>query len=290
MTRWLMLSDLQFGQSTPTLTNNDELAERLIKQASLEHPAFVVNCGDSIHGEVEDSAKEARNVKRLWAKYHLAIRPLTDFCPVITIMGNHDQTGSAATTENFCRETGREGQKTYFSKTIGDIHVVALNTSQNRNLGGFLEGTPQARWLRRDLKRTRNAKCTIVCGHYPIFVQTHCYDDSDPSLHYDELAREEGVLLPMLLDGNVDVYLCGHQHIYQRLRYGRLTQIMAGGLNSPYERWVKKQRCRFSQVYDPRQSYIRFTVTDKSIRGEAIALGGDIIDTWTKRLNKNQSR
>ena len=35
----------------------------------------------------------------------------------------------------------------------------------------------------------------------------------DPSLGYDEGTRGLGVLLPMLLEAQVDLYLCGHLHV-----------------------------------------------------------------------------
>ena len=286
MVRWIMITDLHFGMDLPNFKDNDEFAAKLIEQAALEDPAFVVNAGDCISGGVADGRAEERNVKKYWSLYHRAMRPLTDICPVITVMGNHDQTGDAATSENFCQETGRDGKPPYFSKTINGIHIVAIDTLPRRHHGGFPDRTRQARWLRRDLKRSRNAKATIVCGHYPVFVQPILYDIADSSLFYNEKTREEGVLLPMLMDGDVDMYLCGHNHIYQRLRYGRLTQIMAGATTNTYDGMIKHAPCKYIQVFDRRQSYVRFTVTDKSIRGEAVALGGDIIDTWTQRLNK----
>lgn len=226
MTRWILISDVQFGHSSPQVRDNDERARMLIEQVAREAPDFVVNAGDHVNGVVTDNKQ--REVQRLWSAYHRAIQPLAKLCPVISVVGNHDQTGRAASSAIYCRETKRAGKPSYYSTTIRGVHVIALDVVPCRHHGGFPGGTVQAKWLARDLNRRRQAKCTIAVGHYPIFLTPEVYDNSDASLHYDEVARKEGVLLPMLLDTRVDLYLCGHHHVYERTRYNRLTQVMAG--------------------------------------------------------------
>ena len=288
MTRWTLITDVQFGHADPDEETNSRRARYMIEKIASEDPDFVINAGDSINGAVVDG--ERRKVKKLWAQYQDAIRPLDNVCPLITVIGNHDQTGEAATSEDFCRETGRIGKQPYFSKTIGGVNVVVLHTMPGRHGGGFPDGTPQVRWLRSHLQRPRQAKCTIVCGHYPVFVNPWLYHTSDPSLHYDENTNEQGVLLPILLDAEVDMYLCGHHHVYERSRYKSLTQIMGGALGIAYEEQLEKPPHRYSKALDERQCYVRFTLDKNAISGESVDLDGNVIDTWIQTLNRSKSK
>ena len=110
-TRWLLVSDLQFGHSSKVIKDNDKRARRLIELVADEKPDFVVNGGDHINGAVNDDRAERENVKRMWKDYHRIMESLRDVCPVISTIGNHDHTGAAASSEEYCRQTGRPGSR-----------------------------------------------------------------------------------------------------------------------------------------------------------------------------------
>ena len=288
MTRWILISDLQFGHRSAQVRDNSDRARRLIDQVVREAPDFVINAGDHINGEVKAGDAERRNVRRLWTEYHRAMHPLTECRPVISAIGNHDQTGQAASPKEFCRQTRRAGKLPYYSVTIGSVHVIVLDIVARRHQGGFLAGTPQAKWLARDLKRPRQAACTIAVGHYPIFMRPRHAGGNDPSLYYNELTKETGVLLPMLLDAGVDLYLCGHHHVYERSRYQGLTQVMAGAADLAFDGLLDPPANKYCRALDERQGYVRFTLTDKTIRAETVALSGEAIDAWAQRLNRDR--
>ena len=90
----------------------------------------------------------------------------------------------------------------------------------------------------------------------------------------------------MLLDAGVDLYLCGHHHIYERARYRRLTQVMAGAPEKiAFKQLLTEPPHQHCRLVDARASYVRFTLTARTIRGEAMAFNGDVIDTWVQRLS-----
>ena len=90
--------------------------------------------------------------------------------------------------------------------------MIVLDVVAARHRGGFPAKTAQRRWLRRDLRRSRQARGTVAVGHYPIFATPWLHGSSDASLLF-------------ALDG-------------------------------------------------------------ETIRGEAVAIGGEIIDAWQQRLNQ----
>lgn len=290
MTRWILISDLHLGHKNPRIYHHERM-RIMIDQVVREAPDFVINAGDHINGAVTDGETERHNVQRLWAEYHRVTRPLTERCPVISVIGNHDQTGQAADSKVYCQQTGRAGKPTYYIATIGGVQVIALDVAKRRHHADFAVGTAQHKWLRQVLVRGRQARCTIAVGHFPLFLVPWLYDNwySDSSLHYNEVNDCEGILLPMLLDAGVDLYLCGHLHIYERTRYQSLTQVMAGTPDEvPFKKLLSDPPNKHCRVVDERACYVRFTLTGNTIRGEAVALDGDVIDTWAQQLNRER--
>ena len=282
-TRFIHISDLQLGHMGE-VTDNDRRVRRLVERVAAEEPDFVVHSGDHIAGAVNDDPAEAYRVQKMWADYHRAMTPVRARCPVISALGNHDQVGAAPSNEEYCRQTGRADKPTYYSTTIGAVHLIVLDVVMGRHRGGFPSGTAQARWLRRDLARPRRARCTVAVGHYPIFVTPWYYDGPDASLIYNEHTGAAGDLLPLLLDGGVDLYLCGHLHVYERSRHPRLTQLVAGAMEIAYPQLATEPNNQYCQSYAQRQTYTRFTLTDEILSGETIDIDGHTIDTWRQKL------
>ena len=73
---------------------------------------------------------------------------------------------------------------------------------------------------------------------------------------------------------------------YERSRYKRLTQVMAGGHGVAFEGLLEATPGKYSQVLAERRGCIRFTPTNKMLRGEAVSLEGDLMDAWSQRLNR----
>jgi 3',5'-cyclic AMP phosphodiesterase CpdA len=281
MIQWIHISDLQFG----TNSASDETARLLVEEVARQQPAFVIHSGDHVHGALNDTAEEKARVKEYWAGYQQAVKPLKKVCPLLCVPGNHDPTGNALSLKTYLRQTGRAGQPPYYATTIEGIHIISLDVVPLRHKGGFVKGSAQGKWLRSHLRRPRRTGALVVVGHYPIFMSPWILHNVDPSLGYDEQTREQGVLLPLLLQARADLYLCGHQHVYERSRYQNLTQVMAGGDGIAFEGHLDHQTGKYCRVQDERRGYIRFTLTDKTLRGEAVSVDGEIMDTWWQKRN-----
>jgi len=106
---------------------------------------------------------------------------------------------------------GRAGDRTrggYYSFNVGTWHVIALDSNCTAIPGGCAIGSPEERWLAKDLI-THPTQCTLAFWHHPLF---------------SSLANEEGrgskqtrALWQTLYDHGADVVLSGHQHFYERL-------------------------------------------------------------------------
>mgnify|MGYP001162365506 FL=1 len=275
MTRWIFISDLQLKPDEP---EHEERRRLLVERVAAERPDFVIDGGDHVAGQVNDEPEEARRVAQMWAAYHRVTAPLQRVCPVIHTVGNHDQTGSPPTSDEYLRQTGRRGRRTYFPQTIGGVHMAIIDTTNGRHRAGFADHE-QARWLRRDLRAARQARCTVVVGHYPVLVAPWLLDHS---ILRDEEPGSQGLLLPMLLEAGVDLLLCGHLHAYERTRFGTVTQIMTSASDMAIDDMAKPGEYRVA--FDKRQTYVRFALEDSTVRCEAVTADGEIIDSWTQEL------
>ena len=287
MVRWIHVTDLQLGFGKSADNDNDTNARRLIEQVVSEEVDFVINSGDLIHGAHADQTPET--IAEYWADYQTTVKPLKGKSPILSAPGNHDMTREDRSMERYCLETGRAGLPPYYAATIQDVHVVCLDVVSGLHRGGFPKGSEQETWLKQELNSLPQARCLIAVGHYPIFLSPDFYGRfSDSSLCYDERTGQEGVLLPILLEGGVDLYLCGHLHTYERTRYSQLTQVMAGAYGVAYPDLMPYQPNQYCQALDERQCYVRYTLTEDSIHAEALSLQGAVVDTWSQGLNQDK--
>jgi hypothetical protein len=114
--------------------------------------------------------------------------------------GNHDYRtrGAAAYYRYFGRNAGEPGAG-YYRYTLGDWDVFVLNSQVDID-----PRSAQVRWLRGALATTRR-RCQVAIMHLPRF-------SSGP--HGG--SRKSRAIWSTLYDGNADVVIAGHDHIYER--------------------------------------------------------------------------
>lgn len=96
----------------------------------------------------------------------------------------------------------------YYSFDIGKWHLIALNSNCRQVPGGCGEGSPQQRWLARDLA-LRGRKCTLAFWHHPLF--------SSLAVEEGRGSKETRALWVTLQGAGADLVVTGHQHFYERL-------------------------------------------------------------------------
>ncbi|RHW23428.1 alkaline phosphatase [Nocardioides immobilis] len=114
--------------------------------------------------------------------------------------GNHEYgTSGASGYFDYFGALAGPNRNGWFSKDIGDWHVISLNSEVSTSAG-----SPQETWLRQDL--AANTKlCTIAMWHSPLFTS---------GSHSPDTAMRP--LFQALYDYNADVVITGHNHNYER--------------------------------------------------------------------------
>ena len=159
------------------------------------HPAAVLPLGDTQyqHGTYQGFLT---SYAPTWGRFRSISHP---------VIGNHeyDTPHAAGYFAYFGRAAG-DPRKAYYSFDIARWHVVVLNNAGCAHIGGCGRGSPQERWLRRDLAAHRT-HCTLAAWHEPRFSSGQ--HGSDPAFQ---------ALWADLYAGGVDVVLAGHDHDYER--------------------------------------------------------------------------
>jgi 3',5'-cyclic AMP phosphodiesterase CpdA len=137
-----------------------ETFNRLIDDAAMLRPAFVVQVGDLIDGYTDD--KEA--VRAQWARFRAQIRPLGDI-PFFPVPGNHDLYGANREWSRMLDEVYRElWGDPYYAFTYGNARFIILNTDE-KNAAETIGGE-QWGWLEHELTVT-SASNIFVFMHRP---------------------------------------------------------------------------------------------------------------------------
>jgi predicted phosphodiesterase len=159
--RFIIFGDSQFG--------NPPQFERMIYEAEMLRPNFVIQVGDLIHGYTHDK-KQLRNE---WKRFKKQISPLS--MPYYPVPGNHDVVTDEA-EEVYAEVWGKE--KLLYSFDEGSIHCIILNSwwgEEDDRIAPW-----QLEWLRKDLENFAyknggpgsdelNQKSIFVFFHSPLW-------------------------------------------------------------------------------------------------------------------------
>jgi hypothetical protein len=121
------------------------------------------------------------------------------------VIGDHEyKTPNAAGYFTYFGAAAGDPRKGYYSFDLGRWHVVALNSSGCERIGGCGPGSPQDRWLIRDLANNPT-RCVLAAWHTPRWSSGH----HGPNPELQRLWQD-------LYDGGVDVVVGGDEHSYER--------------------------------------------------------------------------
>lgn len=130
----------------------------------------------------------------------------------------------------------------WFSFQLGPVYFVAVSTEVYFFPAQMLAIPAQWQWLQAELARAQAQRDAypwlIVYAHRPLYCS-----DRDSSTYTDctadtEIVREgllgKWGLESLLYEYGVDLYLCGHEHSYERLWPVYQSRVYNGSLEAPY--------------------------------------------------------
>jgi Icc-related predicted phosphoesterase len=138
--------------------------------------------------------------------------------PILFARGNHD-------AEHFhsYAYSALPAQGSWYAFLYGNTYFVVLNTEGGAT--GFHGAEDQTAFLRRalDTRDAQEAAFRVVVFHKPPF--SNLWDS--PGYSGEQWVRQAWV--PLMVDGGVDLVVCGHAHGYERGALDGITYLVVGG-------------------------------------------------------------
>ena len=266
---------------------HNEVTARVVERVCAERPDLCIVLGDLVNdADGEDSWEECRRT----------LAPLMQTCEVVAIPGNHDYDGTGS-AEDFCRLFREPGGETFLSLVRAGCRFILLDTqldfdpSLRGTEGNFAADSPQARWLRAELQQA--AACrepSFVFAHHPIFVPAELYDSVSPTIRVDDRSEElsPGNLLPLLIEGDAQIFFAGHLHMYERNLYDGVHFITTGATGFPFPE-LRGGGNRFSQVRLKRNHFCQVDVRSDGLSCRVIDEYGEPMDGWDEVFRREGS-
>lgn len=194
--KFIVFGDSQFG--------NPAEFERMVYEASLLKPDFVIQVGDLIHGYTYD--KEILRAE--WKRYKGQISLLNS--PFYPVPGNHDVVTDEA-EEVYTEVWGSD--KFYYSFDKGPAHIIILNSWWGDEDDRIMEW--QRRWLKEDLENYKSqfsedefkAKSIFIFLHSPLWKYPEKHEGRQDWNKVHKILNEYPVKL--VVGGHT------HEHVWQ---------------------------------------------------------------------------
>jgi hypothetical protein len=168
------------------------------------HPGDVAYAGTGAEWEFEE----------IWDVWCDQVEPIAAIVPYMFAVGNHEKyynySSFSARFKMPSQQSGGEGNF-WYSIDYGNVHFTFMSTEHD-----YDAATPQQQWLIQDLQKANQNRKQIpwifVLGHRPMYSSDKSeWDSHRPGAHFQQ------VIEPIFLKYGVDLYLCGHMHMYERV-------------------------------------------------------------------------
>jgi hypothetical protein len=236
----------------------DPTAHAAIVRAMTQVPsAFLVNTGDMVEDGGDAEA---------WQTFFSVEAPLLHDRPLFVAIGNHELFNDSAGV-NFARYFGfpdTSGQlHLYGTVRFGMLRLFFLNAMHDWDSG------EERDWLERSLKNADREDVlwrVAVAHHGPWSSGPHGPNTRLLDAHIPEL----------LAAHKVDLFLSGHDHIYERGDAGPIKYIVSGGGGAPLYRVERAEGV--ARKAESTYHFLEVTVTPAALRVVARRVDGTLLD------------
>ena len=268
-TRFLVFGDTGTGNATQAA---------VAAQLNAETVNFGLHVGDIIYPGGEAHYYDPR--------YFTPYAPLLRHTPIWAAIGNHDEvTPSSFNNAWYLPTNPVNGSERFYSFDYGDIHLVALDTTEPFS-------TAILNWLRTDLQSTTR-RWKVVFFHHTLY-SCGDYHGSSNSL--------VSLLTPIFEDYNVDLVLYGHDHHYERsypmrdgdpvgvasdpdyVQPGAPIYVISGAGGTTRS---SSDDCEHTARALSTPSFVRVEITGDDLQLQAVGADGHVLDQMT--LSKTTS-
>jgi hypothetical protein len=217
-----------------------------------------------------DNIYDSHTAEDYAAKFERPYKPLLDAGVTFqAAIGNHDDSAQV----NY-QKFNMGGQRYYtFRKSDQPLGPVTGGGVRFFVLDSRSLDPDQLRWLQKGLEDT-GSRWRIVYFHHPIYT----------SGRYSGGARTlRSVLEPILVRGDVDVVLSGHEHFYERLAPQRgIVYFISGAAGSLREHDIRPSDL-MARGFDTDYSFMLMEISGSELFFQSISRSGETVDAGVIR-------
>jgi len=233
---------------------NKPVLDKIVALAKDTNPAFVLFSGDVVIGN-----KDLKVFGNQVNAFAAALKPLTDICPVYNTYGNHECL-SMAHQQILLDKLATP--MTYDGKYKGHAYSFDYENSHFAAVAStffgekYMISDEQLKWLEDDLKKASKSEHIFVFSHVPAFpVGPHI------GSALDKYKDQRDKFWNLLVKYKVDVYFCGHEHLYNSQLNKGVYQIITGTCGAPFEGSNAGNFFHYGRI-DVSGADVKITITD----------------------------
>lgn len=258
---------LAVGDTGDNGSGQRQLAQTLLRESA----AFLLHTGDIAYWDgTFDQFRQA-----YFGIYDTLLRRMA----VFPTLGNHDALADALAYRTLFAPpqdgVPLSARNRYYSFNWANAHFTVLDSNQP-----LTPNSPMLAWLEQDLRETKQT-WRIVAIHHPPFPST-------PYKRDDPICKEVlNLLAPVFERYGVHLVLSGHEHIYQRTQPRRDGDWMPQGPGAVYittggggSQFYEAGAEPFLSASASGPHFLRITITESTLQGEAVNLAGEPFDQW----------
>jgi len=172
--------------------------------------SLIIHAGDIAYAGTGGSGE----IEEIWDVWGGLVEPIASLVPYMVAIGNHEEYYNATSFMHRFRMPGYDnGGNTnlWYSIDHGNVHWIFFSTQDT-----YTPGSPQYQWLQKDLiaanSNRQNVAWIILVTHRPMYCS-----DLDELDQHQVGAAIQVALEPIMVQYGVDIYFCGHMHMYERI-------------------------------------------------------------------------
>jgi len=204
--KFAVYGDMGSGGQDMDHSDKYTLAGIAQRQSELD---FVLHVGDIAYADLTKDSRVFGN-ETVWNQFLDDIEPLSTTLPYMVCPGNHDIFFDLAIYRKTFAMPAEAESHSWYSFDFGQVHFLGFSSEHN-----FLPLSEQHTWIENDLKqyRAKNPNGWLVAySHRPFYCSVQwgwCENSELRKLMTESLEQ-------LFYKYNVDVYLAGHTHSYER--------------------------------------------------------------------------
>eukprot|EP01121_Diplochlamys_sp_Union-15-3_P003024 TRINITY_DN1285_c0_g1_i1.p1 TRINITY_DN1285_c0_g1~~TRINITY_DN1285_c0_g1_i1.p1 ORF type:complete len:505 (+),score=80.78 TRINITY_DN1285_c0_g1_i1:262-1776(+) len=186
------------------------VAERMEEDNLSRKFSLALHIGDVCYAGVGDDWE----LEEIWDVWEDQVQGIAANVPYMFAVGNHEKYYNFTSFNARFLMPGDQcgGEHNFwYSIDYGNVHFTFMSTEHD-----YSPGSVQYKWIEQDLAKANSNRqqrpWVILSGHRPMYCSdTVEWDDHRAGARFQQLIE------PLMIKYKVDLYLCGHMHMYERI-------------------------------------------------------------------------